>query len=65
MRTYCTAQGTLLNTLQWSVWEKNLKKINLELAELLDNQDCKKDRHVTKCDREKSIGSGPVPLEGV
>ena len=53
MRTYCTAQGTLLNTLQWSVWEKNLKKINLELAELLDNQGCKKDRHVTK---KKSIG---------
>ena len=61
MRTYCTAQGTLLNTLQWSIWEKNLKKINLELAELLDNQDCKKDRHVTKCDGKKALGQDLCP----
>ena len=65
MRTYCIVQGALLSTLQWSIQEKNLKKIHLELAELLDNQGCKKDPHVTKCDRQKSIGSGPVPLEGI
>ena len=26
MGTYCVAQGTLLSTLQWPIWEKNLKK---------------------------------------
>ena len=26
MRTYYMSQGTLLNTLQWPIWEKNLKK---------------------------------------
>ena len=25
LRVYCIAQGTLLNTQNWSVWEKNLK----------------------------------------
>ena len=25
MRAYCVAQGTLLSTLQWLVWKKNLK----------------------------------------
>ena len=25
-RTYCIAQGTLLNNVQWPIWEKNLKK---------------------------------------
>ena len=26
IRTYCIAQGTLLNIQQWPLWEKNLKK---------------------------------------
>ena len=26
MRTYCTAQGPLLNTLKWPVWDKNVKR---------------------------------------
>ena len=26
MRTYCIAQGTLLNILQWSIWGKKLFK---------------------------------------
>ena len=26
IRTYCIAQRTLLNTLEWPIWEKNLKK---------------------------------------
>ena len=25
-RSYCSAQGTLPNTLRWPLWEKNLKK---------------------------------------
>ena len=27
MRTYCIAQGTLFNTLQWSIWEKTFNKV--------------------------------------
>ena len=26
MKTYCIAQGTQLNTLQWSIWKKKLLK---------------------------------------
>ena len=26
IRTYCTEQESLLNTLQWPIWEKNFKK---------------------------------------
>ena len=26
MTAYCIAQGTLLNTQEWPIWEKNLKK---------------------------------------
>ena len=26
MRTYCTAQGTLLNGLRWPKWEENKKR---------------------------------------
>ena len=29
MRTHCIAQGTLLNTLSWPIWEKNLKRVDI------------------------------------